>query len=169
MTTHSYQKALLRAHLLAHRRQLTPQVIARAGAAIVPRVLAAIDWTSVKTVYMYRANPRLQEVPTAELLTALTANYPALHISIAPFRPHAAVPRQLFDVVIVPVVGFDPRLHRLGMGGGWYDRFLAAQPQAYTLGVAYDSTWVAVVPTEPHDIPLKCIVTQTHCYMPAAP
>jgi 5,10-methenyltetrahydrofolate synthetase len=66
-----------------------------------------------------------------------------------------------FDAVIVPMLGFDPRtLHRLGYGGGYYDRFLAAQPAAHKIGVCYEIGKVEGLPNEPHDIPLDMIITE---------
>ena len=66
------------------------------------------------------------------------------------------------DVVIVPGVAFTPDGARLGQGGGWYDRFLAAvRPECVSIGVGFDAQVVDVLPTEPHDIPLHTIVTES--------
>lgn len=60
---------------------------------------------------------------------------------------------------IVPGLAFASDGLRLGYGGGWYDRFLAAAPrEAAKIGVAYPFQLVADLPREPHDILLSDIV-----------
>jgi 5-formyltetrahydrofolate cyclo-ligase len=66
------------------------------------------------------------------------------------------------DVVIVPGVAFAPDGARLGQGGGWYDRFLASvRPDCTSIGVGFDAQVVDVLPTEPHDIRLHGVVTES--------
>jgi 5-formyltetrahydrofolate cyclo-ligase len=65
------------------------------------------------------------------------------------------------DLLLVPCVGFDDEGYRLGYGGGYYDRTLAAWPETgkpVTLGIAYEACR-AVLPRELHDIPLDAVVT----------
>lgn len=60
---------------------------------------------------------------------------------------------------IVPGLAFTRDGRRLGYGGGWYDRLLAAAaPQAVKLGVAYDFQLLNWLPAEPHDIRLDSVV-----------
>jgi len=62
-------------------------------------------------------------------------------------------------VWIVPGLAFTADGRRLGYGGGWYDRFLAAaSPDACALGVAYPFQMVDDLPAEPHDRPLSAVV-----------
>jgi len=64
------------------------------------------------------------------------------------------------DLVLVPGVAFDESCHRLGMGGGFYDRLLAALAQsATTIGLAFDEQIVELVPREEHDVTLDAVVT----------
>ena len=56
------------------------------------------------------------------------------------------------DVVLIPGVAFDAAGHRLGRGRGYYDRFLAAYPYIYKIGVCFDFQKVAEVPTDEHDM-----------------
>ncbi len=66
------------------------------------------------------------------------------------------------DVVFVPGVAFDRQGGRLGHGQGFYDRLLASLPKRTTLvGIAFDCQIVAEVPTEPHDIPMDFILTES--------
>ena len=63
------------------------------------------------------------------------------------------------DAVVVPLVAFDGGNHRLGYGGGNYDRFLPQlRDDAVVCGVAFEEQRVGRVPLEPHDLPLPHIV-----------
>ena len=63
------------------------------------------------------------------------------------------------DAAIVPLVAFDAENHRLGYGGGNYDRFLPRlRSEAVVCGVAFAEQQVEHVPLEPHDLPLPHIV-----------
>ena len=65
------------------------------------------------------------------------------------------------DIVISPLVGFDPRLYRLGYGGGFFDRTLAAHPgKPLVIGVGYSSQHIATIHPQPHDIPMTRIITE---------
>lgn len=65
------------------------------------------------------------------------------------------------DVVIAPLVGFDPANYRLGYGGGYFDRTLAALPaKPLVIGVGYAGSAVATVWPQPHDIPMDVILTE---------
>lgn len=69
-------------------------------------------------------------------------------------------------VLFVPVVGFTENGHRLGQGGGFYDRYLAAHPGAIALGMAWDVQKVDELPMEDHDMPLTAVITPTRIYGP---
>lgn len=65
------------------------------------------------------------------------------------------------DIVISPLVGFDPHLYRLGYGGGFFDRTLAAHPgKPLVIGVGYSSQHIATIHPQPHDIPMTRIITE---------
>jgi 5-formyltetrahydrofolate cyclo-ligase len=64
----------------------------------------------------------------------------------------------------VPLLAFDTNGHRLGYGGGYYDRtldFLRANSTVRAIGVAYAGQEVAELPREAHDHPLDAIITET--------
>ncbi|MET2826865.1 5-formyltetrahydrofolate cyclo-ligase [Mesorhizobium shangrilense] len=65
------------------------------------------------------------------------------------------------DIVISPIVGIDPRNYRLGYGGGFFDRTLAAMPfKPLVIGVGYGLQRIATIYPQPHDIPMDRLVTE---------
>jgi len=64
------------------------------------------------------------------------------------------------EALLVPCLGFDGNGYRLGYGGGFYDRTLAALPRPKTLGIAYDCQRAAFGIGE-YDIPLDQIITES--------
>ena len=67
-------------------------------------------------------------------------------------------------LMIMPGVAFDRANHRVGYGGGFYDRFLEKHPDITRLAVAFDFQILDLVPTEPTDICPQIIVTQSKIY-----
>ncbi len=64
------------------------------------------------------------------------------------------------DVICVPALAIDPRGHRIGYGGGHYDRVLPRQPSPERrVAVVFDFQLVAEVPNTPGDVPVGVIVT----------
>jgi 5-formyltetrahydrofolate cyclo-ligase len=71
------------------------------------------------------------------------------------------------DLLLIPCVGFDDARFRLGYGGGYYDRTLAAWPAAkkpVTIGIAFEAGKCDALPREAHDMPLDAIVTERAVY-----
>jgi 5-formyltetrahydrofolate cyclo-ligase len=65
------------------------------------------------------------------------------------------------SALLVPLVGFDSRGYRLGYGGGFYDRTLAAlRPKPLAIGVGYELGRLATIHPQPHDIPMDALVTE---------
>lgn len=78
-----------------------------------------------------------------------------------PKQRHAVVPA----VVIAPLVGFDTAGYRLGYGGGYYDRTLAAlDPTPFVIGVGYEFSKLETIYPQPHDIRMNVIVTESALY-----
>jgi 5,10-methenyltetrahydrofolate synthetase len=71
-------------------------------------------------------------------------------------------PRVVPDVVLVPCLGYTSSGYRLGYGGGYYDRWLAAHPHVTAIGVAWSACEVdeAELAPQVHDQPLMLIVTE---------
>ena len=63
-------------------------------------------------------------------------------------------------LVLAPLVAFDAKGQRLGMGGGYYDRYFRTHPGLRRVGVAHECQRVALVPVADTDVPLQAIVTE---------
>jgi 5-formyltetrahydrofolate cyclo-ligase len=90
---------------------------------------------------------------------------PGVALEPGPFR--VLVPAEgdwlVPDLLIVPLLAFDDGLHRLGYGGGFYDRTLAALRAAgpvEAVGFAYAAQAAATLPLEPTDAALDRLVTE---------
>jgi 5-formyltetrahydrofolate cyclo-ligase len=150
-------KQILRKQLIARRRRLTQEQVVVSTERITTSVLSGVDWGEVKSVHVYSAQKSWNEIHTYPLVEALKKTYPKLIIATSEAEAKTPLPASQYDVIIVPVLGFDDENYRLGMGRGWYDRFLATQPRARKFGFAYDWSRVADLPHEPHDMPLDDI------------
>ena len=72
------------------------------------------------------------------------------------------------DVLFMPLVAFTAKGDRLGQGGGFYDKWLAAHPDTIRIGLAWDMQQVPELPVEPHDMGLTAVVTPTRVLGPFA-
>ncbi len=72
------------------------------------------------------------------------------------------------DMILLPLVGFDQQGHRLGMGGGFYDRALAdlarRPKRPLLIGLAHDCQECPIIPQDPWDYPLDGIMTPHHTF-----
>jgi len=126
------------------------------------------------------------------LPASLTYCLPLLHddgsLRFAPWKPGDALVTNRYGIpepdaasadapsaedmalVVLPVVGFDARCHRLGMGGGWYDRSLAFRhaqgPTPWLVGTAFETQRVDAVATEAWDVRLDAVCTEAATYTP---
>lgn len=85
-------------------------------------------------------------------------NIPVPHESSEPVTP---------DVVIAPVVGFDPCCYRLGYGGGFFDRTLAAmERKPHVFGVGYAQAAIPTIYPQAHDIPMDAVISELGVQFP---
>jgi 5-formyltetrahydrofolate cyclo-ligase len=84
--------------------------------------------------------------------------------------PHTRIAPLALDLVLAPLVGFDAQGHRLGMGGGFYDRSFAyllrhrhwLRPRL--IGLAYDFQRLDRLPAQAWDVPLHAVATERRIY-----
>ncbi|MEO7494062.1 MAG: 5-formyltetrahydrofolate cyclo-ligase [Massilia sp.] len=174
-------KALLRARLLLARRAIAPRHKTAWDAAIGARVL---DWWDANKPPMLGVYQALRGEPDLDAAYAeLAARGARLALPVvvardaplgfAEWRPGEAmatdqmgvkVPADLRMVacppaLLVPCLGFNDGNFRLGYGGGYYDRTLAAAPRTRTLGIAY-ACMQAEFASAPHDVALDLVLTE---------
>jgi 5-formyltetrahydrofolate cyclo-ligase len=100
--------------------------------------------------------------------TRLVLNRFGIGEPAVPFRN--LVPALRLDVVLAPLLAFDMHGTRLGMGGGYYDRSLAALShrshwrRPRMIGLAYDFQHVPALPRRRWDIPLHAAITENGAY-----
>jgi 5-formyltetrahydrofolate cyclo-ligase len=181
-------KASLRSRLLAERAGLTGEYRDAAGRSLRDAVLELPEVSTAGTVaayYSVGAEPAsrglvyaLWKRGTYVLLPVLRedreldwASYEGPD-SLTPGRFGLLEPSEVLrgvtavsraDVVITPALACSPAGHRLGRGGGSYDRALArVGGQVLTLALLYDEELLPSVPVEEHDVPVRAIVRPGH-------
>lgn len=147
----------LRAVVEQQRRLLTAEQVAEMSARIVAQIEQMSAFRDARTVLIYY--PIHHEVDVRPLLAKYegqkTFLFPVTHRTSMEVRPYAGedmmnkgrfgIPEPQtetykgpIDVIIVPGVVFDHHCHRIGRGGGYYDKFLSQHPLAKKIGVCYD-------------------------------
>lgn len=71
----------------------------------------------------------------------------------------AAVAPTEIETIICPGLAFTQEGHRIGQGGGFYDRFLAQFPHTKTIGVSFSCQLTERIPTEPHDALMEQVIS----------
>lgn len=76
--------------------------------------------------------------------------------------PPPSAPALTPATMLAPLVGWAPGGYRLGYGGGYFDRTLAAlAPRPFAIGVGLDAAQLPTILPQPHDIPLDVVLTET--------
>lgn len=69
-------------------------------------------------------------------------------------------------LILMPGVAFDKACHRIGHGGGFYDRYLAEHPEHETMALAYDFQVLKKIPYESFDVLPQTVVTESRIMQP---
>jgi 5-formyltetrahydrofolate cyclo-ligase len=83
---------------------------------------------------------------------------------LEPNAKNKKVPIHQMDLIFVPGIAFDREGHRLGYGGGFYDRFLASAKKQLLIGLTYEKTFIPKIPTQKQDVQVHAIVTEKKVY-----
>lgn len=181
------EKQALRERLLVERAALPRPARTEASVAITARLEALQELAQAEAVLGYAAfgaEVDLDEYLAARLARGQhvylpwvdgedlrTARVTDLAGSLAPGwrgvrepspQWRAAADPTVIDAVVVPGIAFDRHGHRLGYGGGHFDRLLSRlRPGTFVVGVAFDAQLVDAVPVEDHDVPVDAVVTES--------
>ncbi len=183
-------KSELRLKALESRRSLPPERLEELSRAVQARLEGLPYYNRAKVVASYvakRHEVRTQGiiesalssgkkviVPKTNLLTkrltfhhikSLSELSPGAFGILEPGPRAKPAPLSEADVVLVPVVAWDGRGHRLGYGRGYFDRELKSKGKAVSVGLALESQRFESVPQSFHDVPLEAIVTEDRALM----
>ena len=173
-------KKALRAQIRAQKRAMTEEEICQRSQKLGLLFRESELYRNAKTVYGYL--PYNQEVRTVAMLEQAIRDgkrvaVPKVYGEEMRFiyledmtqvdTGYAGIPEPVADgpvaddktaLVLMPGLAFDPQGHRIGYGGGFYDRFLELEPDHPTLALCYEFQMLAHLETEEHDIPVDCVL-----------
>ena len=173
-------KQTLRKAIREQKRAMTEQQIVEKSEALGELFAASEAYKQAKTIYGYL--PYNQEVRTVAMLQrALDAGkrvaVPKCYGEEMRFiylddlskveKGYCGIPEPIEDgpvaedqtaLVLMPGLAFTKDGQRMGYGGGFYDKFLASEPNHPTLALCYDFQMVEYLPTEEYDIPVDTVL-----------
>lgn len=159
---------------------MTPQQIEEKSKLLAQKFLSCEAYRNAKTVYGYL--PYNQEVRTTAMLAQALKDgkqvaVPKVSGEEMRFilledlskveKGYAGIPEPIADgpvaedpnaLVLMPGLAFDAQGHRIGYGGGFYDKFLAAEPNHPTVALCYDFQLLDQLETEEFDIPVDLVL-----------
>lgn len=180
----------LRSRKIRARNALTEQERIERSRMICARVAETEEWKRSGKILVYkwtRGEVRLDELEKAGMEQGKELIYPLCisdeeMIAVLPgsgegawksgyygiLEPDAekgtVIRPEEIDLVICPCSSFDEERSRMGMGGGFYDRYLPGCVNAYFTAVAFEAQKSVRILSDPHDIPVDCVITEKECY-----
>ena len=173
-------KTELRRMIREKKRAMTAEEIQARSARLAALFAASEAYRNAKTIYGYL--PYNQEVRTVPMLEQALKDgkkvaVPKVYGDEMKFlylddltkvsKGYAGIPEPIADgpvaddetaLVLMPGLAFDPQGHRIGYGGGFYGKFLAAEPNHPTLALCYEFQLLPELDTEEHDIPVDTVL-----------
>jgi 5-formyltetrahydrofolate cyclo-ligase len=155
------QKAAMRADIMKQVRQMTAEDRESFSEEICERVLEMAEWAVARTAVLFIP------LPSEPLITPLKLDCDARKVTCAnipqsPKTDHELHLPDTIDLILVPGVAFSKDRHRLGRGGGFFDRLLGARgANAFKLGICFSFQIVDTMPAEPHDVVMDAVVTES--------
>lgn len=173
-------KQELRKSIREQKRAMTVEEIERRSAALLEKFCASREYRRAKTIYGYL--PYNQEVRTVPILEQALRDgkrvaVPKVYGDEMKFlylddlnavaKGYSGIPEPIADepeaddetaLVLMPGLAFDPQGHRIGYGGGFYDKFLAREPGHPTVALCYSFQVLEHLETEEFDIPVDAVI-----------
>ncbi len=174
----STSKTHLRKYLRRQRNAMSAAQVQKNSQAIVHKILLSTLWQKAQHIGLYL--PIHHEVDLTDLLnTDKTCYLPSIQGHNMQFHQYHKQlelqttayglrqpayndrhPRVAMDLCFLPLVGFDDMGRRLGMGGGFYDRYFADNTETCLWGVAHATQRHEALPDDPWDVKLHGIITE---------
>ena len=152
-------KATLRAEMRQRLRDLTAEDRQAYSDEICERVLEMTEWAQAQHIVLF--NP----LPSEPIIIPLQIDCKARNVTCGTIPQSAKsegdlhLPEQI-DVIVVPGLAFSRDKHRLGRGGGFFDRLLEGRAKdAFKLALCFDFQLLDSIPTEGHDVVMDAVVT----------
>lgn len=173
-------KSALRKQIREKKRAMSPAQIEAASARLGELFREHPLYQKAQTIYFYLPyNQEVRTVPMLEraLLDGKRVAVPKVYGDEMKFifiedlsgigTGYCGIPEPVADgpmaddhtaLVLMPGLAFDPQGHRIGYGGGFYDKFLAAEPEHPTIALCYDFQMVEHLETEKFDVSVDCVL-----------
>ncbi len=191
MTAHDTSRNVLRRQLVDRRLQLTPDEHAQFSAhicALIDQHFPQLAQQRVAFCWPFKNEPDLRplieswiargEPGFMALLPVVRA--PRTPLGFRAWTPACVLARDSFGIptpaegefvtpqaLLIPANGFDSAAYRIGYGGGFFDRTLAALgPTAFSIGVSFELARLDSIRPQAHDLPLNAIVTEAGVFRP---
>ena len=152
------EKAALREMMKQQLRSMTAEDRQSLSDEICENVLQMTQWQEAQNAVLFLP------LPSEPIIAPLKLDCDARKIPevIIPQNPKNGLqlPEQI-DLVLVPGLAFSKDRHRLGRGGGFFDRLLSERAKsAFKLAICFSFQVVDVIPTEEHDVKVDAVVTE---------
>lgn len=155
------EKASLREKMRHRLREMTAEERQAFSEEICERILEMAEWNEAQSVLLF------SPLPSEPIITPLKLDCDARKCACItiPQSPKSEADLNLpetIDLVLVPGLAFSKDRHRLGRGGGFFDRLLSGRAaNAFKLGLGFSFQVLDAVPTEGHDVVMHAVVTET--------
>ena len=153
------QKTAIRSAMLAQLRAMPPDERAARSAIICRRIIETDTWRDAERVLLF--SPIRTEPDIAPVGSAATDAGKRISIMPTTLRNESQLELPFIpDLVLVPGLAFSRAGHRLGRGGGFYDRLLTGRAKdSRKLGICFASQLLESIPTEEHDAVLDGVIS----------
>ena len=186
-------KGELRKRMLQKRAQYTPAEVEKWSQEICRQFFTFFDLNDVKTLHIFLPIQHKNEVNTWPIIKKLQTDFPEIRIAVSVantqqytlthywLEPETLLVNSKWgipepenaqslsvseiDLVLVPLLAFDEKGHRVGYGKGFYDGFLReCQPNTLKIGLSYEPPVAVISDFHEGDVELNFAITPTRVF-----
>lgn len=179
-------KQVLRSIFLEKRKFLSQEEKVRRDQLLFRHFFSFVNLTDIRLLHIYASIEETKEPDTWRIIEELQKNYPHIQIVLPKTEPNGQLIHSIYqtkdqlkinkwgipepaygdevlpnelDLILIPMLGFDKKGHRIGYGKGFYDRFLAqVKPTALKIGYTSSVPIDQIPGIEPTDIPMDMCI-----------